>query len=49
MVVRKDEFIKELPESLEAHKVGEQIIMKLDAVKEFFNINFRKMFFKIIL
>ena len=36
---------KELPETLEAHKSREWIVMNLDAVKEFFGIGFKKPLF----
>ena len=34
-----------LPETLEAHKSREWIVMNLDAVKEFFGIGFKKPLF----
>lgn len=36
-----DRLMKELPETLEAHKAREYIVMNLDAAKEFFEIEFR--------
>ena len=38
-------IIKELPETLEAHKSREWIVMNLDAAKEFFGIDFKKPLF----
>ena len=35
-------IIKELPETLEAHKSREWIVMNLDAAKEFFGIDFKR-------
>ena len=37
-----DRIIKELPETLEAHKSREIVIMNLEEAKEFFQIDFRK-------
>ena len=39
-----DRLMKELPETLEAHKSREWIVMKLDAAREFFGIQFKKGF-----
>lgn len=36
-----DRILKELPETLEAHKSREWVIMNLDAAKEFFEIEFK--------
>jgi hypothetical protein len=40
-----DRIIKELPETLEAHKSREVVIMNLDEAKKFFQIDFKKGFF----
>lgn len=40
-----DRIKKELPETLEAHKSREWIVMNLDAVKEFFGVGFKKPLF----
>ena len=40
-----DRLMKELPETLEAHKSREWIVMNLDAAKDFFEIDFKKSFF----
>lgn len=37
-----DRIIKELPETLEAHKSRDWVVMDLDAAKEFFGISFQK-------
>lgn len=37
-----DRIIKELPETLGAHRARELIIMNLDAAKDFFGVNFKK-------
>ena len=37
-----DRLIKELPETLEAHKVGNSVIMNLAEAKEFFGIDFKQ-------
>ena len=37
-----ERIMKELPETLEAHKINGTIIMRLDAAKEFFVTDFRK-------
>ena len=39
-----DRLMKELPETLEAHKSREWIVMKFDAAREFFGIQFKKGF-----
>ena len=39
-----DRIIKELPETLEARKSREWIVMNLDVAKDFFNIKFKKFF-----
>ena len=40
-----DGLIKELPETLEARKSREWVVMSLDEAKEFFKINFKKTIF----
>ena len=40
-----DRIIKELPETLEAHKSREIVIMSLEEAKEFFQIDFKKNIF----
>jgi hypothetical protein len=40
-----ERIIKELPETLEAHKSREVVIMNLDEAKKFFQIDFKKGFF----
>ena len=45
VVWEADRIIKELPETLEAHKSREWIVMNLDAAKEFFGIDFKKPLF----
>ena len=45
VVWEADRIIKELPETLEAHKSREWIVMNLDAAKEFFGIEFKKPWF----
>ena len=37
-----DRLMKELPETLEAHKSREWVVMNLQAAREFFDVNFRK-------
>ena len=37
-----DRILKELPETLEAHKARDWVIMDLDAAREFFGLPFRK-------
>lgn len=37
-----DRILKELPETLEAHKSRDWLVMNLDAAKDFFGINFKK-------
>lgn len=39
-----DRLLKELPETLEAHKSRDWVVMNLDAAKEFFGISFKKTF-----
>lgn len=45
VVWEADRIIKELPETLEAHKSREWIVMNLDAAKEFFGIDFKRPLF----
>ncbi len=40
-----DRILKELPETLEAHKSREWVVMNLDAAIEFFGLTFKKSFF----
>ena len=40
-----DRILKELPETLEAHKSRDWLVMNLAEAKEFFGINFKKRFF----
>lgn len=40
-----DRILKELPETLEAHKSRDWLVMNLDEAKEFFGINFKKGWF----
>ena len=40
-----DRLMKELPETLEAHKSREWIVMNLDAAREFFGVNFKRRLF----
>ena len=40
-----DRIIKELPETLEAHKSRDIVIMSLEEAKEFFQIDFKKNIF----
>lgn len=40
-----DRILKELPETLEAHKSRDWLVMNLDAAREFFDIPFRKSLF----
>ena len=40
-----DRLMKELPETLEAHKSREWVVMNLDEAKRFFDIDFRRKFF----
>ncbi len=40
-----DRLMKELPETLEAHKSREWVVMNLDEAKEFFQLDFRKPWF----
>ncbi|MBQ6863626.1 MAG: phospholipase D family protein [Clostridia bacterium] len=42
-----DRLMKELPETLEAHKVREWIVMNLSEARDFFGIDFKKSLFKI--
>lgn len=37
-----DRILKELPETLEAHKSREWLVMELDVAREFFDLSFRK-------
>jgi len=37
-----DRILKELPETLEAHKSRDWVVMNLDAAKEFFGVSFKK-------
>lgn len=39
-----DRLMKELPETLEAHKSREWVVMNLEAAREFFEINFKRSF-----
>lgn len=41
-----DRILKELPETLEAHKSRDWVVMNLDAANEFFGISFRKTFWE---
>ena len=41
-----ERFMKELPETLEARRSNEWVIMLLDKAKEFFGIEFKKGLFK---
>lgn len=41
-----ERILKELPETLEAQRSRTYIIMKLDAAKEYFDIDFKKGFFR---
>lgn len=45
MTYEADRLMKELPETLEAHKSREWVVMDLDAAKEFFGMDFRKSIF----
>ena len=40
-----DRILKELPETLEAHKSRDWLVMNLTEAKEFFGIDFKKRFF----
>lgn len=40
-----DRLMKELPETLEAHKSREWVVMNLDEARHFFEINFKKLLF----
>lgn len=40
-----DRLLKELPETLEAHKSRDWVVMDLDAAREFFELDFKKPFF----
>ncbi|MGI6256117.1 MAG: phospholipase D family protein [Acutalibacter sp.] len=42
MPYEADRILKELPETLEAHKSREWLVMDLDVAREFFNLPFRK-------
>ena len=42
---KADRIIKELPETLEAHKSREIVIMSLEEAKELFQIDFKKNIF----
>ncbi len=41
-----DRILKELPETLEAHKSRDWVVMNLDAANEFFGISFKKTFWE---
>ena len=43
-----DRIIKELPENLEAHKTRDTIVMNLDEAKQFFEIDFKLPWYKIL-
>ncbi len=45
MTWEADRILKELPETLEAHKSREWVVMNLDAAKDFFGIEFRNGWF----
>ena len=48
IIYEADRLIKELPETLEAHKSREWVIMNLDEARSFFKIDFRKKIFGIL-
>jgi len=39
-----DHILKELPETLEAHKSRDWVVMNLETAKEFFGVSFKKTF-----
>lgn len=45
MPYEADRLMKELPETLEAHKSREWVVMNLEEAKKFFKIDFKKSFF----
>ena len=45
MPYEADRLMKELPETLEARKSREWVVMRLDEAKEFFGVQFKPPFF----
>ena len=45
MPYEADRLMKELPETLEARKSREWVVMRLDEAKEFFGVQFKPSFF----
>ena len=43
-----DRILKELPETLEAHKSRDWLVMNLDEAKEFFGLDFKKSMFDLL-